>query len=443
MTDNSLSRVVWRVSIPIIFAQASETILHLIDALYLARVGVTELGALAIADSMLALFLVVPLAVVDGIQVLTARRSGQRRPDAVGAAFNQGFAYVLLICIASVIALKLASPLVAALFVESDAVGDAVDDYLQIEAYGIPFAGLAFAYGALLVALGRTWVLVPATLLLATTQIALNYVLIFGHLGFPALGMRGAALGSVGAELAAFCFLTVYVWRRLDSGRYAIFRFRGFDRRTVLLLSGLSAPIAGQGALQDLRWFIFFLIFEHVSTQALAIANIAYTCYAVFAIPMEGFDETACSMVSRFVGRNQAHRIGALLRSTIGGAVLVTVPFIVAGLIFPQWFVGLFSPETELAVESAATLRVVALAMLIVIPGHMWYSAVVGTGDTVVALGIEIIFALVMLGITYVAAIHLAWPVALAWISLPIAWLVCLSLSYGWMMSGIWKRLRI
>src|SRR5881296_4681340 len=103
MTTDSLSRDVWRVSLPIILAQASESLLHLIDTIFLARVGVTELGALAVADSLLLLFLVVPLALVDAIQILTARRAGQRRPGAVGAAFNQGFIFVLLICFASTI----------------------------------------------------------------------------------------------------------------------------------------------------------------------------------------------------------------------------------------------------------------------------------------------------------------------------------------------------
>src|SRR5205809_5285415 len=100
MSHNTLSRVVWRVSLPIIFVEATETLDHLIDTMFLARVGVTELGAIAVADSILLLFLVSPLALVDGIQILTARRAGQRRLEAVGAAFNQGFVLVLLVCIA-------------------------------------------------------------------------------------------------------------------------------------------------------------------------------------------------------------------------------------------------------------------------------------------------------------------------------------------------------
>ncbi len=83
------------------------------------------------------------------------------------------------------------------------------------------------------------------------------------------------------------------------------------------------------------------------------------------------------------------------------------------------------------------------MAMLIAIPGEMWFVAVLGTGDTAASLGIEFVLTLTMLGAAYFGAIHMAWPVALVWLSLPIMWLVGLTISYGWMKSGIWKRLEI
>jgi|SRR5262245_41101333 len=443
MATNGLSSIVWRVSLPLIFVEATETLDHLIDTIFLARVGVTELGAIALADTVFLLFLVIPLGLVDGIQILTARRVGQRRPEAVGAVFNQGLALVLLVCVVSAATLKLVSPIVGEWLVESQAVGDAVDGYLQVEAYGLGLSGATFALGALLTSLGRTRALIPATIILIITDVVLNYLFIFGKFGCPALGMRGAAVGSVGAELATVSFLTVYVWRRLDAGRYGFFKFRRLEYGTSRLLGLVSMPIAVQGIVRNLRWFAFFLILERVSTESLAIANVVYTCYVVLGIPTEGFAETTCSMVSRFVGRDRSHRIGGVLKHAIGGALVATVPFIVAALVVPEWFVDVFSPGADLLAQTNASLRVVALAMLVVIPGEMWFVAVLGTGDTAASLGIEFVLTLTMLGLTYFGAIHMAWPVALVWLSLPIAWLVCLAISYGWMKSGKWKRLEI
>jgi MATE family multidrug resistance protein len=345
--------------------------------------------------------------------------------------------------VAAIVLLKAFSPIVANWMVESDAVGDAVNSYLQLDAFSIIFAGATFAYSGLLTSMGKTRVLIPATIIVVVTDIILNYIFIFGKLGCPALGMRGAALGSIGAELAATIFLTVYVWRNFDARKYGFFRFRRFERRTMRLLTRLSTPIAAQCVLEDTRWFVFFLIIERMGTSALAVANIVFTCFTVFWIPTEGFGETACSLVSRYIGRNRAHRIGEVLRSTTGGAILATIPFILVALFAPQWIVSVFSSDADLLGQSNTSLRIIAVAMLIAIPAEMWFIAVEGTGDTPAALGIDFLLTLVMLGIAYVGAIHLGWSMALIWLSLPITWAVCLAVCYGWMKSGIWKRLEV
>jgi putative MATE family efflux protein len=443
MPNQRFARAVWRVSLPIIFVEATETFDHLIDTLFLSRVGVMELGAIAVADSIMLLFLILPLAFVDGLQILTARRGGQRRPDAVGAVFNQGLLLILLLAVGAAAVLKLFSPLVANVFVSSPAIGAAVDAYLQIDAYSIILAGASFAMSALLTSLGKTRALVPATILLVITDVVLNYLFIFGKFGCPALGMRGAAIGSIGAEFVAVVYLAIYVRHQFDSRRYGFFRFRKFDHRMTRLLGRLSGPIAAKCVLENVRWVVFFLIVERVGLQALAIANIVFTCYIVFCIPAEGFAETACSLVSRFVGRHRSRRIADVLRSTTAAAILATVPFIVLACVAPQWLVTAFAPESDLFAQSNASLRVVALAMLVGIPAHMWFTAVVGTGDTLAAFFIELMLTLVMLGCTWLAAIHFAWPMSFVWLSVPISALVCLAASYVWMKSGFWQRLQI
>jgi putative MATE family efflux protein len=443
MANNSLTRMVWQVSLPVIMVEATETFDHLIDSVFLARVGVTELGAIGVADTVMLLFLIIPLSLVDAVQIVTARRAGQRRHDAVGTVFNQGMMIVLALSLMCLVGLKLFSPVIADWIVESKAVGDAINNYLQLDAYSLPLAGITFGCGALLISLGKTRALIPATLILVVFDVVLNYLFIFGKYGCPKMGIRGAAIASIGAELATAVFLIFYVLRNFSRQQYGFFRFRGFDGHTVKLLRNLATPMIAQGFVMDLRWFVFFLIVERMGRESLAVANIVFTCYLVFCIPTQGFAETVCAMVSRYIGKNRAGRIGEVLRSATGGAILATLPFLLLAFVAPQWLLALFTPGEDLLGQSYASLRVVAAAMLIAIPAKMWFTAVEGTGDTLAAFGIDLLLTLVMLGATYAAAIHFAWPISVVWMSAPITWMLGLAASYAWMRSGIWKRLEV
>jgi MATE family, multidrug efflux pump len=442
MKARGLYRLLWSISLPIMFAEVSEIVLHVTNTIFLARVGVVELGAIGIADSIWEVFLVIPLGLVDGIQILTARHIGRRHPLAAGAAFNQGL--VLVAAAAAALAGLLAAtvPWISGRLVASPEVGEAIRSFLSVACWGIPFTAVNFAYSALLTSLGRTRVLVPATLLLMVTNCSLDYILIFGKLGLPALGIRGAAIASVGAELVTCGFLTAVLLGMAEARPYGLFRLRGLHRGTFRRLLRMSAPVSIQALIEAIRWFAFFLILERVSPAALAVGNVVYSCYEVFRVPTEAFAETACSMVSRFVGRGRPHQIAPVIRGSTRAAALATLPMIALALWVPDWVLSVFTLDDGLIGAGMAGLRIVALGMLVVIPADMWFTAVVGTGDTPAALGIEIVLTVVMLATTYVTAITLAGG-ALVWSSLGAAALVTLVLSYAWMRSGMWRRIAV
>jgi len=439
MKPRGLSRVLWGISLPIMFAQVSEIVLHVTNTIFLARVGIVELGAIGIADAIWEVFVVAPLGLVDGIQILTARHLGRRQPEAAGAVFNQGLLLILLAGAALSLLLRASVAGLSGWLVSSSDVGRATVDYLRIAAFGLPFVAANFAYSALLTSLGRTRVLVPATVLLAVTNCALDVVLIFGKLGMPALGMRGAGWASVGSELVTFVFLTGSLVRLGEARRLHLFRFGAWRRKVVRRLVRISAPVAGQTLVESLRWFGFFLILEHVGAAALAVGNVVYVCYEVFRVPAEAFAEATCSMVSRFVGRDRPHRIEGVIHRSIAAAALATLPMVALGLLFPDRLLAAFTLDHDLVGAGIAGVRVVALAMVVVIPADMWFNAVVGTGDTPAALGIELFLTAVMLSMAYLTAIVLPGG-ALVWTSLAAAALAALAISYAWFRSGRWRR---
>lgn len=429
MKDRGLARLVWLVSIPLLFAEIGEALIQVTDTFFLGRVGTSELAAIALADSMFEIWTVLSFGVVDGIQILLARRAGEGRDRAVGETFTRGVLLLIAISVVLTISLKWASPYLVPRMVESRAVAERLNDFLQIAAYGIVFFSVSLAFAALFVGLQRTRVLIGATVVLGLTNVFLDYLLIFGNLGLPRMGIRGAAVAFVGAEVAALVYLIVHVWRHVDLRRYGLFRIGREEPRLVRRLVTTSSPVVGQGLVEAVRWLLFFLILEQVGERVLAASSIIYACLALLLIPTEAFSETACSMVSRAVGGRRADAIPSLIRRAVSPTYLVTLPFAALALIFPGFVLSAFTSDAALVNEATGALRVVALGMLVVVPAEIWFAALLGTGRTTRMLFIEIALTGVMVSGVYVSAVALDLSLPLVWLWVPMAWSMCLALA--------------
>ena len=435
------SRRLLSLSVPIMFAGIGEIIIEVTDAIFLARYGIIELGAVLLADTIYGVAVVLVLGLVDGIQVLVARRAGEGRTKEIGNTFNQGVYLIVLVGVAVTLFIALASPSATGLLIGDDEVRRAADAFLRIVAFKVVFDGMNFAYSALYVGLSRTRPLIGATVVLAITNVSLDYGLIFGHFGLPRLGIEGAAIASLVAEVAAFLFLTASTILLLEVKKYGLFAFGKWNGRLAKSLIWISSPVVLDGLVGSIRWVLFFVIIERLGPEPLGVSNILYNCYVVLLVALDAFSETTCSTVSNLIGQDKASRLWTLLRRTISLCYLVTAPFIALALLFPDWVLFVFGPDAAFMEGSVAGLRVIALAVLIVIPGEIYASAVAGTGDTVAAFWIELLTSLCILAYAYFAAFSLGLPLEYIWLSEWIGWLVCATLSYAWLRGGKWRRL--
>lgn len=436
-------RSIWSLSFPIIIVGLSEAIVDITDAVFLGHYGITELAAIALADAIYELAIVAVVGLVDGIQIVVARRAGQDAPRAIGRVFNQG---LYLLAIASVVltaVIFFAAPHLTAWAISSGDIRSAVDAFLRIIAFSVFFHAVNLAYSALYVGISKAKVLIAATVILAGTNIGLDYCLIFGHFGFPEMGIEGAAIASLTAEIATFVYLTLYTFIRLDFRKFGLFAFGKWDGRVTRVLVSLSSPVALEGLVEGARWFLFFVIVEQLGEQLLAQAEIIYICYVVFLIPIEGYSEATCSMVSNLIGQNKSTRIGPLLRKAVSLSYLTSLPLAGLALIFPELFVSVFGADPETAAGCVAGLRVVALSLLVVVPGEIFVSALCGTGDTRANFAIELAGSVCIVAWSYAAALLFEYPLEYVWASVIIGWLVCGSLAYLRLRSGRWQRLAI
>ncbi|MCO5998243.1 MATE family efflux transporter [Actinoallomurus rhizosphaericola] len=431
-------RRIWAISLPLLLAEVGEAVIHVTDTALLARLGTLQLGAIALADEAHEIWLAPAVGLAQGLQIQIARRVGERRGDAMLAAFRRGFALTAVLGAALSIGLALAAPHVGELLAPPGRMGDAIGSFLRISALGLFVEALNLAYGGLVVGTARTRILIVVTSQVALTNFLFGYVLIFGRLGLPALGMDGAAWAYVITEAITFVILSGYIrrrygpWYRRRSGAPS-------EAGGARPLLRLALPVALDVLLDSTRWLAFFLIISRVSQDMLAMSNVVYSVFNVLILPTDAFRETVVSLVSRLIGFGRGSRIGAFMRAIVPRGYLATLPLAAVTSLFPGIVLSIFGSDVTGIAGGETALRLVALSMLLVAPAEMWLAVLEGAAATDTALILSVVWTAIVLGWAYVAT-SAGLDLPYLWLGIPVGSAVTLVAAYLWVHGEHWRH---
>ena len=174
-----------------------EHMIGLTDTAYLGRVGEVELGASALAGVYYLVIYMLGFGFSVGAQVLMARRNGEGEYERIGEVFTQGGLFLFLLAAVLFTASNLLTPHLLHRMIGSEEVYRATMSYLDWRVYGFFFSFIAVMFRAFYVSTTNTKILTANSVVMVLTNVVLNYILIFGKFGFPALGIAGAAILSL------------------------------------------------------------------------------------------------------------------------------------------------------------------------------------------------------------------------------------------------------
>ncbi|WP_304582502.1 MATE family efflux transporter [uncultured Alistipes sp.] len=431
-----------KITFPVLLSLLMEQLIGLTDTAYLGRIGETELGAAALAGIFYLVIFMLGFGFSIGAQVLMARRNGEKDYHGIGPVFTQGMAFLLLLAALLFTASRLWGPRLLRLLVESDQVCAAAVSYLNWRVYGFFFSFTAAMFRAFYVATTRTRILTSNSVVMVLTNMVLNYVLIFGKWGFPALGIAGAAIASSLSEAVSVLFFIVYTRLRADSGRYGLFRWRGIDFPLLGRILSVSVWIMAQEGFAFFAWLFFFVAIEHLGERPLAISNIVRSVSSFIFMFVNAFASTASSLVSNLIGAGQSDRVLELCRRMIRLCYLFVLPVVLLAAVFPTHVLRIYTDNAELIAASVGSLRVMLSSFVVCGPAIIYQFSVSGTGNTRAAMIIVTLTAAIYMLYICALAFGLHADVALCWSADHVYYLVLLS-SYFYLRFGHWKRRNI
>ena len=437
------NKEIWRVTYPIFLGLLAQNVINVTDTAFLGRVGEVALGAAAMGGLLYICVYTIAFGFSVGSQILIARRNGEGNYRAVGPIMWQGtaFSFGMAVCLLILMYFS-AAPLIR-LLITSDSIYGATYEFFTWRIWGFLFAFVNVMFRGLYIGITRTKVLTMNAVVMALVNVVLDYALVFGELGLPEMGVRGAALASVIAEASSLLFFLLYTYYKVDLKKYGLNRFGQFDLSMVLRILRISCFTMVQYFLAMAIWFVFFMALERLGQRQLAVANIVRSVYVVLLIPVQALSTTANTLVSNLIGAGGSSGVVTLLHKISRMSFLIMVVCVGLCVVFPGSILSVYTNEEALLVESVSALYVVCGAMLIASLANVYFNGISGTGNTQAALVLEIFVQVFYALYIIVVGMVIQAPVDVCFTTEVIYYVLMLGFSLIYLKKAKWQNKKI
>lgn len=437
------NKEIWRVTYPIFLGLLAQNVINVTDTAFLGRVGEVALGAAAMGGLLYICVYTIAFGFSVGSQILIARRNGEGNYRAVGPIMWQGtaFSFGMAVCLLILMYFS-AAPLIR-LLITSDSIYGATYEFFTWRIWGFLFAFVNVMFRGLYIGITRTKVLTMNAVVMALVNVVLDYALVFGELGLPEMGVRGAALASVIAEASSLLFFLLYTYYKVDLRKYGLNRFGQFDLSMVLRILRISCFTMVQYFLAMAIWFVFFMALERLGQRQLAVANIVRSVYVVLLIPVQALSTTANTLVSNLIGAGGSSGVITLLHKISRMSFLIMVVCVGLCMASPGSILSVYTNEEALLVESVSALYVVCGAMLIASLANVYFNGISGTGNTQAALVLEVFVQVFYALYIIVVGMVIQAPVDVCFTTEVIYYVLMLGSSLIYLKKAKWQNKKI
>lgn len=410
--------------LPLVGSQVGQVLIGLTDTLMLGRYSVEALAASTISHSAFFTLFVLGSGFAVACMPMAASALGQDDEVQVRRVARMGIWLSLLTGLVMMPLFYWSGPILSALG-QTPEVAAGGQDYLRIAGWGMVPALLLATFRSHLSALERTRIVFWATLAAAGLNVVVNWLLIFGNLGFPEMGLRGAAVASLGVQVLSAGVLAIYATRGPDMARFELFKnLHRPDWPIFADIARLGAPIGLTHVSESALFAASAVMMGWIGTVALGAHGIAIGVAALTFMIHMGLSQAATVRVGRAWG--QGDRPGlrrAALAAAILSGVMVLVS-LVAYLGFGEVIVGLFldrdSPDAaEILVLGVTLLAFAALFQLVDAGQVMALGFLRGVQDTRIPMIYAILaYWAVGIPVSYVLGFVIGWGPQGIWLGL-------------------------
>ncbi|MBQ6441279.1 MAG: MATE family efflux transporter [Lachnospiraceae bacterium] len=448
MGEKNFYQKVGYVVFPIVMQNTLSNVVSLLDNVMVGQVGTLPMSAVAIVNQLIFVFYLCIFGAIAGAGIYTTQYFG--KGDYEGVRMTMRYKLVIggVLCLGAIALFLMAGTFFINLYIAGDtspadreATLSFAKQYLLVMLIGLPPFTLTQCYAGTLREGGQPVLPMVAGMISMAVNFVFNLLLIFGYLGFPKLGVVGAAVATVISRFVEFAIVVIFAHgkkKELFSGLYRHFRI---PRELFPRLLSKSLPLMLNEALWSLGQAALLQSYSVRGIEVVAALNICYTISMLFNEAFISLGSATAILVGEELGANRlvnarrtAWRMAAL--SIFVCILMGTVLFLISPVV-----PGIYNTEEEIRLLASACIRVMAVCMPINAYANVAYFTLRAGGRTLITFVFDSCFTwLISVPAAFVLAHYSTLPVIMVFAIVVLLDFFKDLLGFVFMKRGTWVK---
>lgn len=417
---------------------------QMVDMAFVGRVGAYAVAAVGVVTQPLWLTFGVAGALGVGVIALVSRLTGARDDEGVERAVSTAAWLGLVLALLLGAGLYFGAPRIVTFMGAPPDVHPHGVRYLQILVPGLLGQYWFITMSAALRAVGETRIPMLLALGVNAVNVVLDWALIFGHYGFPALGLAGAALATSIARFLGSAGLALVLFLRRGPVSLRWRTLWRFSPHMAWRTLRVATPSALERTAATLSMIVYAILINRLGTIAIATQQIAYVVEDLIWLVAFGLGTSCATLIGQSLGAQNPERarLAMLEGLRVGGAFTLAVA--ASFLLIPGVYMRIFTTDLDVIHLGTMALRVAAVAdipmgLVLILNGGLQ-----GAGDTRAAAAITLLGSWgVRLSLAYLMIDIFGWGLFGAWIAAACDWVVRLILFWHRFTRGRWQEMAV
>ena len=354
-----------KIALPIMIQNLVTSSLNMADTIMVGKLGEVQIASVGIANQYFFLFTMILTGLCGGCSVFISQYWGKKDFANIKRMLGLGLASALFVSVVFMAAGFISTDAIISLFNKDSIVIDLGGKYLFIVLFSYIFTAVTFVYGYSLRSIGNTVAPLIVNIAALLCNVFLNYVLIFGKLGAPALGVEGAAIATLIARVLEAIILVILVYK--DNGVLAanaselLDLSRDFFKRSYTII----LPVLLNDVLWAMASLIYSVVYGRMGTGATAAIQICNTVSNMFMVVTFGMASASAIMVGNSIGEGKEDQAVDYAKKFMAVSLIISIILGLSLALTAPLILDLFNISIEVRSSTLIMLYIISFIFVI------------------------------------------------------------------------------